>query len=371
MGENKDKIIGSDILRCAAMLFVVTYHIWSLGCMPQIDFPVAQRFIMLGGEIGVTLFFVLSGFGIYFSLSNMQKRNGRISPIEFFKKRCIRILPHYYVHLFLLFTIGTGVGYISREHWKEVLAHLFFVHNFMGYQTINLVIWTIEITLQFYLVAIPLFYFLKKLPRFFLPITIGVTIVIKRYIYIIWMMENQGNGFQLGRATVIFTVLDNFAIGMFVAWVIEKRKGIEPKKGKIISTVLLVILLNFVCKLGQTYGIHTNNWSGYSFHSLLALNIGLILYVFSRIKWKKDSTIVKLICFGAKYEYGIYLYHLVFIENYLLRCGAIMELQNRGWYFVSYVILAVLSIALGSLMNILVDAGVNRLSCRKKSNALL
>ena len=51
MGENKDKIIGSDILRCAAMLFVVTYHIWSLGCMPQIDFLVAQRFIMLGGEI--------------------------------------------------------------------------------------------------------------------------------------------------------------------------------------------------------------------------------------------------------------------------------------------------------------------------------
>lgn len=260
------------------------------------------------------------------------------------------------------------MGYISREHWKEVLAHLFFVHNFIGYQTINLVLWTIEITLQFYLVAIPLFYFLKKLPRLFLPITIGFTIFIKRFVYVTWMLENQGNGFNLGRATVIFTVLDNFAIGMFIAWVIEKRKEFEPKKGKIISVVLLVILLSFICKLGQTYGIHTNNWSGYSFHSLLALNIGLILYVFSRIKWKKDSAIVKLMCLGARYEYGIYLYHLVFIENYLLRCGAIMELQNRGWYIVSYSILAVLSIVLGSLMNMLVDAGVNRLFYRKVSN---
>lgn len=352
------KIVGSDILRCFAMLFVVIYHIWSLGGTPKIEPLFLNRFVMLGGEIGVTLFFVLSGFGIYFSLANMEKQYGKISPAIFWKKRCIRILPQYYIHLFLILTIGPCVGYVSREYWMDVLPHIFFMHNFWGGKSINLVLWTIEITVQFYIVAIPLYYFLKRYSRIFLPLTIILTIISKCFVYMNWMLENQENAFLLGRQTVIFTVLDNFTMGMFIAFILEKRRSIGQQKQYILISIISVALLSYTCEFGQKYGIHTNNWSGYIFHSLLALNLALILYAFSHIKWNRNAPIVKVICLGAKYEYGIYLYHIVFIENYLLRCGWIMELQNKGWYIISYFVLGVLSIGLGSLMNMLVDSWV-------------
>ena len=356
----KEKNIGCSLAKSFALLFVVGYHIWVLGGKPNLRLDILARFVGLGGEIGVTLFFLISGYGIYISLHSMEEKYGKIITREYTKKRCKRILPPYYINLFLLLTIGTGMGYVSKELWPHILTHILFVQNLFDHYTINGVLWTMAITIQFYIIAIPLYYCLKKNPYVFLILTILITVLSKRMVYINNVSEVPLLGFNLGRTKIILTVLDNFTLGMFGAWFYYNKKnitGVFPLLGMSGA----VILIDFVCRCGQKYGIHTNNWSGYCFHSMLALSLGFFLYFMSCIKFKSDNKIVKLLLFLAKYEYGIYLYHLVFIENYLTRCGLIMELQNRGWYILSYAIMGCLSIVLGVIMDFMVSASMEKL----------
>lgn len=60
--ENVDKV------RAAACILVLVYHCWAVCGSIPIHVPVIREWIALGGDLGVTAFFVLSGYGIYVSL---------------------------------------------------------------------------------------------------------------------------------------------------------------------------------------------------------------------------------------------------------------------------------------------------------------
>ena len=61
-----------DVIRAIMILWIALYHAWVVcGAIPFSNSAV-DTLIRLGGEIGVTAFFMLSGFGIYYSLSSME-----------------------------------------------------------------------------------------------------------------------------------------------------------------------------------------------------------------------------------------------------------------------------------------------------------
>lgn len=165
LGENylkRNKSI--DILRAGALLIVLTYHLWVLTGSVAIMLPIVDTIVPLGGELGVTLFFLLSGYGIYYSLKITEQKNGKIKYLVFLKKRLKRILPQYYFNLiFLLLFTGAAV-YLSVEHILDILTHFLLIHNlFPDYHgAINGVLWTMGVIFQFYLVAIPIYSFIKK-----------------------------------------------------------------------------------------------------------------------------------------------------------------------------------------------------------------
>ena len=87
-----------DIVRSIALLWVIIYHIWILTGGARITNPVLDDFVRFGGEIGVTIFFVLSGYGIFLSLDH-RNQTGQIRFLPFMKKRLIRIVPEYVDYL--------------------------------------------------------------------------------------------------------------------------------------------------------------------------------------------------------------------------------------------------------------------------------
>lgn len=313
----KEKVIGVDILRAGAVLLIMLYHLWVCGGRPTVNFAPIQRIIALGGEIGVTLFFALSGFGIFWSLMNMEE-NGKIDLKLFIQKRCKRILPQYYVNIFFVLVAGTGAVYVSQVHLKNILSHVFMVHNFVrDYSgTINGVLWTMGIIVQFYVISIPLYKILKKTRYFFLLISMLFSILAKKLLYIYFLSPDLDNGFFLGRSFVVFTDLDNFAIGMFVAWLVQRKKKETDTVFWLVGTVIGVMMLEVVCKAGQVKGIHTNNISGCVFHSFLAVSLGIIMLAFTYFPLKKENPLVRILCWIAKYEYGIYIWHLIIIKNW-------------------------------------------------------
>ena len=69
-----------DLIRAMALLLVIVYHSWVVCGSQPISWPIINTIIILGGELGVTAFFILSGYGIYCSLN----RSGRTHVLDFF-----------------------------------------------------------------------------------------------------------------------------------------------------------------------------------------------------------------------------------------------------------------------------------------------
>ena len=173
-----------DGLRGWAALAVVFFH---LG----IDRPETERVLdalpsfvvddLAGrGNLGVAVFFVLSGFVIAYSLrSNLADHEmpnesngtkpepnsrslpgGRTFSFEnFMARRIVRLTPPYYVAIAVSLVFAAGAA-IQGDHaylpgyepfsWNRFAAHLVYVQEFFGFENFNDVFWTLAIEMQFY-----------------------------------------------------------------------------------------------------------------------------------------------------------------------------------------------------------------------------
>lgn len=345
-----------DILRALALILVVVYHAWTLSGQIPFRLPIVTLMVSLGGEIGVTAFFALSGYGIFCSLARMEQTQ-EISFFMFMKRRLIRILPAYYVSFALVLFFMDGANYLSRDNLWNVILHMLLIHNLnpVSFGTINGVLWTMGVIFQFYIIAIPLYKVIQKTGIFGFVGTVIFTILCKyaALTYLLPALSLQGNEFFLGRQ--LFTALDNFTVGMIVAYIMQKREAKWNQLLAVVGTVASCGLLIVVSKLGIIYGIHSANISGCTWHSAVAICLGLITICFARVQIEYKDIISKVLLWIAKYEYGIYLVHLVFIMNMLNHAPVITNLLAGGHIKVVYLILLIISIFIGFIFNKMVD----------------
>ncbi|WP_260080428.1 acyltransferase family protein [Phaeobacter inhibens] len=145
-----------DGLRAVAVLAVVLYHYFQ--AYPQYS-PYGAALLPLAkyGDLGVELFFVISGFVITLSLSE------RPGPLRFALKRLARLWPALVVCSLITFVFVHSVGsdftqdirgdlsgfaaswtFTSQRFWHSVFG-------FDGY--VDVVYWTLAIEVRFYLLA--------------------------------------------------------------------------------------------------------------------------------------------------------------------------------------------------------------------------
>jgi peptidoglycan/LPS O-acetylase OafA/YrhL len=161
-----------DGLRFIAIAAVVLHHITAVyldsGARfgPQVHIPRDWRLLsnnsplILGiwqGYFGVHLFFVISGFVLGLPFVREQL-TGRPAPSikSYFLRRITRIEPPYILNLLVCF--GLMASFAPVDTWKHLVASLLYVHNLVYSQgsTLNGVAWSLEIEVQFYILA-PLF----------------------------------------------------------------------------------------------------------------------------------------------------------------------------------------------------------------------
>lgn len=114
--------------------------------------------VILQGNVGVFVFFAISGFILALPFARYHLFNSNnVSLGKYFKKRITRLEPPYiitltlflFVHWLLLHTESIG------ELIPHFIASLFYVHNIIygEWSLINPVAWSLEIEIQFYLLA--------------------------------------------------------------------------------------------------------------------------------------------------------------------------------------------------------------------------
>ena len=137
-----------DALRAFAALWVCLFH-----------FTVATG-IGAHGHLGVTIFFVISGFIVPHSM--MRSGYTIAAWPTFMLKRLVRLEPPYLVSIALILGLGAldmHSGTPTQWTATQLVGHLGYANAFLGLPWLNAVYWSLAIELQFYVlmgVALPL-----------------------------------------------------------------------------------------------------------------------------------------------------------------------------------------------------------------------
>jgi peptidoglycan/LPS O-acetylase OafA/YrhL len=148
-----------DGLRFIAIFSVILFHLnWFVtsktGRAEGADF---LSELLSHGHIGVQLFFVISGFVIALPFAKGHLSNGSIPNLrQYLFRRLTRLEPPYIVNLLLRFALFLFAAADSfSELFPHLLASMVYLHNIIygSMSKINFVAWSLEIELQFYLLA--------------------------------------------------------------------------------------------------------------------------------------------------------------------------------------------------------------------------
>lgn len=121
--------------------------------------------LLAHGDIGVQLFFIISGFVIAIPYAKGHLFGSKTPKIkQFFARRLSRLEPPYFINLiilFLLIPIVTSSNAIDLV--PNLIASMMYVHNivFLKMSSINCVAWSLEVEFQFYILAPLLTHFFK------------------------------------------------------------------------------------------------------------------------------------------------------------------------------------------------------------------
>ena len=136
------------------------------------------------GDLGVSFFFVLSGFLITYLLLKEKEFTGKIDVKSFYVRRALRIWPLYYFSVFFGFIIfpflKSHLGGTPEETADPVLCSLF-LNNFNRIlhgppdSSVLSVLWSVAIEEQFYLVW-PILFFLTPVKYYHYLFLLVITI---------------------------------------------------------------------------------------------------------------------------------------------------------------------------------------------------
>lgn len=308
-----------DTMRFIAATMVFLGH----GIKPSFEYLKLENpylikilYIVCNGGIGVSIFFVLSGFLITYLLLDELTRTSTINIWNFYVRRALRIFPLYY----LLFLITFGIYplwklFLGTENLLEYnfFYHLVFLTNFdlirmvqgggIVYQVLfQSITWSVAVEVQFYIIWPLILFFTPK--RFLFG-----SIVIVLAGALIFQFSN------LERPDLLYwhslSVLVDIVIGAGFAYSVHTSKKLkfffENASGLI---KLLLIAISF--SLLYWDGVFFDSEYGYIFRRFFVA-VSFAMVICSQAFTAKDSWLnFKNFSFAnkwGKYSYGIYMLH--------------------------------------------------------------
>jgi peptidoglycan/LPS O-acetylase OafA/YrhL len=295
------RIAGLDFLRAVAVLLVIVGHTletWShsVGGL---------------GRVGVTLFFVLSGFLITLLALQEYARFGQVDMAAFYRRRVARLLPAFYLFLVM------GISVLWLHHrpipWAAILASMFYYINyyqaFTGAAT-NLVshCWSLAVEEQFYLLWPMCFVLLLRWKSGLVRALAGVILGVWCWRwYLVGVVDASAD--YLYRA--LDTRADSLAVGCLLAVMVTSpdwrgRLGAiirAPALGLLLIVALFAVVLCAPPEVGFKYG--------FAFviePPMIALLLLMTMLVARQSGWLAMMINNRLIVHIGQISYGMYLF---------------------------------------------------------------
>lgn len=144
MTKNFTRLSELDGLRGIATIAVMLFHYFlHYHKLYGHSFDVPSTFRV--GYYGVHLFFTISGFVIYWTLTRTQK------PTDFIWSRFTRLYPVYWCAMLITFLVVALFSLPGREVDVQTLVVNFsMIQEYLGYEHVDGVYWTLSLELAFY-----------------------------------------------------------------------------------------------------------------------------------------------------------------------------------------------------------------------------
>ena len=148
---NNQRLYELDALRGIAVILVVFFHYFYRYDAIYGHNDIAVNWSIIG-KYGVELFFMVSGFVIFWTLNRSEK------PLDFIISRFSRLFPAYWLAIILTFSAVYYFGLSGREtSSSEALFNSLMFHEYLGIPHVDGVYWTLTVELTFYFWMFSLF----------------------------------------------------------------------------------------------------------------------------------------------------------------------------------------------------------------------
>uniref|UniRef100_I2Q1S8 Putative acyltransferase n=1 Tax=Desulfovibrio sp. U5L TaxID=596152 RepID=I2Q1S8_9BACT len=301
------------------------------------NFP--GKFTYFGNQF-VAFFFVVSGYGIFLSLSGRVGENGKIDVASFYKKRFQRILPLYWV-------------------WFVIAS---FFSNPPGFQDIFLFrmydppVWFMNAIAHCYVLAPLLFLLIRRLEWLTLPVLCLFLYLVNASFRAIGLPDMLVYGFRKIYLFHIFL----FGIGMLLPYLLSVKCDIEHQR-KLIAILFGIFLLaslqtsNDHLELLDLAYIKLPYFHINKYNIILTLSVLVICFVM--IQAKPAMPLQRTFVMLGKYSLPLYLFHTFYVNLVVLLLGKTYPLIV---YFVAFTFF--FPVLLG--VCILLQQGTDRLCSR-------
>lgn len=296
------RLVGIDIVRGLAILWVITYHLWSDMTLRLLDAPglysdfgervtdgralaalTALTDLIMGlGYLGVPLFMMLSGV----SLTLNAYRKGEPKILAGYRHRFSRVLPVYWAGLLLALGTVAVIAYLHtvfdggsfQRQWGLVgTATVEFSHigwsdvgwafSLVGWAPDGRVVvepvgslWFVPLLLQYYLIFPFALVLLRKVgPARFTLVTLALVIA-ARAVFVPLSNETMDSAQRVGYLSVIFVLRGSeFFLGMTIGYLLACRRddvrawmeSAVDTAGVIVLGVLLVMCAVLIERKGD------------------------------------------------------------------------------------------------------------------------
>lgn len=307
-----------DGIRVLAIGLISWFHIWQQSwLMPYISFG-SSRYLLVplarAGYLWVDMFILLSAFQLFLPHARqMISGDKTISTSEFYKRRARRILPSYIFSVLICLYIAlfsqefASIGAIL----KDLLTHLtftqtFFVDTYIGTK-LNVVLWTVAILIQFYILFPIIIKAFKKFPTG----TFLVMCAIGTLFRVLLVNNADAPAMFINQLPAFFDVI---AIGIFGAYAYVAINKIKYQIWSPLSTILSIgslIVLYFAMRdlAGISGNVNLQHWQGINRSWIAFVFLLFILSTSYAMKWYRKIYSNRVMVFLSSISFNYYIWH--------------------------------------------------------------
>lgn len=242
-------------------------------------------YLCFSGDIGVDIFFFLSGFGMFYAY--LKKPTVQ----EFYWKRLVRIVPVWFlVNLYIqLDNVGFQVQHINLlEFFKQMTGFSFWIDG-------NLYFWYIPAQLAFYLIT-PLFMYFYRKDKKNAYAVFGIAWIILLLVSI--LLHDAKYFIFLFRWPVYF-------LGIGIGELSYKQRSISKRQITALMFLMLAgfVLVDFIRK-NNGHGMIRYDFKYFAYVVIVIPFVFGLSWILSKIKWRKS-----VLSFLGGITLEIYLLH--------------------------------------------------------------